>query len=524
VAGDDDRLREALAGRYAIERELGSGGMATVHLARDAKHDREVAVKVLKPELAAAVGPDRFLREIKITARLNHPHILPLLDSGEADGFLYYVMPYVSGGSLRQLLRSEADVSVAAAVRITEQVAFALDHAHRLGVVHRDMKPENILFSEGHAIVADFGIAKAVSSISRDQLTRSGFPLGTPGYMSPEQAAGSTAQDPRTDVFGLACVTYEMLVSETPGMWPTEEAVRMGRFLDASPEHRARLEDLPGRLEQVLTKALAMRPSDRYATPGEFAAALAGSSEHTAHLSDSVVRAVVERAAELDAQHVTEEPALSVGGVERVAAEAGIPPARVREAMAELDARREELPADAAARGLVKPNFKKGRLTVDRTVPGSLPEADYEILVDEIQRFLGYVGTVSGVGNTINWSGTKPGFVGRDTRVTVTRRDSETLVHIEEHIEIRGPSMFAPAWGAAGGALLGALTAAVLGLTEPGMVAVVLPSAFGGAILTVNGMLQGLARYYAPQLENLADRLAAHIERRALPPSRTPSG
>ncbi len=523
MAGDTDRLRDALAGRYAIERELGSGGMATVHLARDAKHDREVAVKVLKPELAAAVGPNRFLREIKITARLNHPHILPLLDSGEADSFLYYVMPFVSGGSLRQLLRSEADVSVEAAVRITEQVASALDHAHRLGVVHRDMKPENILFSEGHAIVADFGIAKAVSSISRDQLTKSGFPLGTPGYMSPEQAAGSTAQDPRTDVFGLACVTYEMLVGETPGLWPTEEAVRMGRFLDASPDHRTRLEQLPGRLEQVLTKALALRPADRFATPGEFAGALAGSSEHTERLSDSVVRDVVERAAELDAQHVTEEGALSVGGVERVAAEVGIPPARVREAMAELDPRQDELPADAAARGLIKPNFKKGRLTVDRTIPGRLPEADYEILVEEIQRSLGYVGAVSGVGNTLNWSGAKPGFVGRDTRVTITRRETETLVHIEEHIEIRGPSMFSPAWGAAGGAGIGAAISAALGVPEAGMIVLVLSTAVGGAILTVNGVVQGLARHYAPQLENLANRLTAHIERRALPPARTPA-
>ena len=512
-----ETLRESLAGRYDLQHEIGSGGMAVVYLARDGKHDREVAVKVLKPELAAAVGSERFLREIKITAKLNHPHILPLLDSGEAGGFLYYVMPYVSGGSLRWVLKLDAILPVDRTVRITDQVASALDHAHRIGVVHRDMKPENILFSEGHAIVADFGIAKAVSAISRDQLTRSGFPLGTPGYMSPEQAAGSTAQDPRTDVFGLGCVTYEMLVGETPGMWPTEEAVRVGRFLDASPAHRKTLDKLPGRIEQALTKALAMRPSDRFATPGEYASALAGSSRRTARLSDSVVSDVVERAVELDAAHPTDEEALSIGGVEQVAAEVGIPPARVREALHEVDRSREALPADAVARGMIKPNFKKGRLTVERTVRGTLAEADYDVLIEEIQRTLGFVGTMSGVGNTLNWSGTKPGFVGRDVRVTITRGGDDTHVHLEEHIDIRGPSMFAPAWGAAGGGLVGAGLAAVLGAPEAGMIVMTLGSAFGGAVLMINGLIRGLARKYAPQLENLADQLAAHIERGALP-------
>jgi hypothetical protein len=494
-----ETLKGSLAGRYDLQHEIGSGGMAVVYLARDGKHDREVAVKVLKPELAAAVGPERFLREIKITARLNHPHILPLLDSGEAGEFLYYVMPYVSGGSLRRILKREVILAVDAAVRITEQVASALDHAHRLGVVHRDMKPENIMFSEGHAIVADFGIAKAVSAVSRDQLTRSGFPLGTPGYMSPEQAAGSTAQDPRTDVFGLACVTYEMLVGETPSMWPTEEEVRVGRFLDASAAHRRSLDKLPGRVEQVLTKALAMRPSDRFATPGEYARELAGSSQHTARLGDSVVAGVVERAAELDAVHQTEEGALSIGGVEQVAAEAGIPPARVREALREVAPHR-------------KPNFKKGRLTVERTVPGTLAEADYGILIEEIQGTLDFVGTVSGVGSTLNWSGTKPGFVGRDVRVTITRGGGDTHVHLEEHIDIRGPSMFAPAWGAGGGAAIGAVLAAAMGLHDTAMAVIAMGSAFTGAVLTVNGVIHGLARKYAPQLENLADRLAAHIE------------
>ena len=509
-----DAVTTALADRYAVERVLGSGGMATVYLARDRKHDRQVAVKVLKSDLAAAVGPERFLREIRITARLNHPHILPLLDSGDAGGFLYYVMPHVSGGSLRQRLRGDAMLSIQDAVRITEQVASALDHAHRLGVVHRDMKPENILFSEGHAIVADFGIAKVVSAVSRDQLTRSGFPLGTPGYMSPEQAAGSTAQDPRTDVFGLACVTYEMLVGETPGMWPSDEAVRMGRFLDASSDHRERLNRLPGHLEQTLVKALAMRPAGRYASPGDFASALAGSAEHGAKLGDAAVRDVVERAAALDAEHFDEDGALSVGGVEQVAAEAGIPPARVREAIGELERARAGVPAVAS--GSAKPAFRKGRLSIDRTVPGRMDEADYEILVDEIQRALGFVGSVSRVGGTLNWNGTKPGFVGRDVRVTITRGRDDTRVHVEEHIDLRGFSMFAPAWGAAGGAL--ATLGLMLYLGLPGEASVIaLPMAFVGAALVATGIPRGLARKYAPELESLADRLAAHVERRALP-------
>jgi serine/threonine protein kinase len=240
VTDASDRLASALADRYTIERAIGSGGMATVYLAEDRRYGRKVAVKVLKPDLAAAVGPERFLREIRITAQLNHPHILPLLDSGEADGFLYYVMPYVTGGSLRGHLGRDRTVERQLVLQVTAQVAAALDHAHRHGIVHRDIKPENILFSEGLAIVADFGIAKVVAGVSDGGLTRSGFPLGTPGYMSPEQAAGLTSLDPRTDVFGLACVVYEMLVGETPGLWPSDEALRMGRLLDAAPEHRVR--------------------------------------------------------------------------------------------------------------------------------------------------------------------------------------------------------------------------------------------------------------------------------------------
>ncbi|NIQ27752.1 MAG: protein kinase, partial [Gammaproteobacteria bacterium] len=210
------QIKTALAPRYEVEREIGSGGMATVYRARDSRHERQVAVKVLRSQLAAALGSDRFLREIRITARLNHPHILPLLDSGEAAGFLYYVMPYVAGGSLRRRLSDPRALALDDALRIARQVATALDYAHRHQVIHRDVKPENILFSEGLAVVADFGIARAVTAAGPERLTRSGMPVGTPGYMSPEQAMGITELDERTDVYSLGCVTYEMLVGATP--------------------------------------------------------------------------------------------------------------------------------------------------------------------------------------------------------------------------------------------------------------------------------------------------------------------
>ncbi|HSG82830.1 MAG TPA: serine/threonine-protein kinase, partial [Gemmatimonadota bacterium] len=294
-----DRIGDAMADRYAVEREIGSGGMASVYLAADLKYGRQVAVKVLRPELAAAVGSDRFLREIQVTAGLNHPHILPLLDSGEAGSFLYYVMPYVAGGSLRRRLNRDCQLPLDVVLRITQQVASALDHAHRYGVIHRDVKPENILFSEAIAVVADFGIAKAVGAAGPEALTRTGVPLGTPGYMSPEQAAGAASFDARTDVYGLAAVVYEMLIGEKPGMWPTEEALRLGRFVDATPEHRERLDNLPGRVEQVLVRGLAVRPVDRFATPLDLADALAAAGARGAKLSDSQVRAILARAAEL---------------------------------------------------------------------------------------------------------------------------------------------------------------------------------------------------------------------------------
>ncbi len=205
-----DRLKAALADRYAIERELGSGGMATVYLAEDLKHHRKVAVKVLRPDLAAALGPERFLREIEVAARLDHPHILPLHDSGEAQGFLYYVMPYVKGESLRDKLAAEGELPVSEAVRILRDIVDALAHAHREGVVHRDIKPDNVLLSDRHARVTDFGVAKAVSEATgRQALTTAGVPLGTPAYMAPEQAVADPHIDHRADIYAVGALAYE---------------------------------------------------------------------------------------------------------------------------------------------------------------------------------------------------------------------------------------------------------------------------------------------------------------------------
>jgi len=525
-------LSRALEGRYRFVREIGAGGMATVYLARDLRYDRDVAVKVLKPDIAAAVGTDRFLAEIRITAQLNHPHILPLLDSGRVSGspderlataeYLYYVMPHVADGSLRRRMRASSPLDLPTVLRIAEQVASALDHAHRHGVIHRDVKPENILFSEGLAVVADFGIAKALAAASGGGVTRSGFPLGTPGYMSPEQAAGRTTADPRTDVFGLGCVVYEMLIGETPELWPTEDGVRLGRFTDASPEHRARLDRLPGRLEQVLTGALAMRPADRFATPGDFVRALARNAEHGTPMGEREVRDLIRRAAELDAEQVTEDGALTLGAVERIAAEAGIPPARVRAAAAELTPQAAAVPAQAAAPpaariAVVPLPEKSGKVVIEREIDGEIPRELHEDLVADIHAVLGFVGSVSTVGGSLQWSGKLPGFVGRDVRILVAREHGKTRVRVEEHVELRGGSIFVPGWGAAGGALVTFGVVSALGLPEAAMV-LALPVAVGGAVATAFGTISGLSRARRPELERLADRLAETAARAALPP------
>src|SRR5262245_8400246 len=270
---DAVRLAAALDGRYTIERELGAGGMATVYLARDLKHNRHVALKLLHADLAQTVGAERFLREIQLAAKLSHPHILPLFDSGDAAGLLYYVMPNVDGQSLRDRLTRERQLAVGEAVRIAGEVAGALDYAHRHGVVHRDIKPENIMLQDGHALVADFGIGKALSDVEGQAFTQTGVSVGTPAYMSPEQAAGESV-DGRSDLYSLGCVLYEMLVGEQPFTGPTVQAVIAKRFVQTPADVSALREGVPRPLARAIQQVLARTPIDRYHTGADLAAAM----------------------------------------------------------------------------------------------------------------------------------------------------------------------------------------------------------------------------------------------------------
>jgi serine/threonine-protein kinase len=270
------RLSAALADRYRFERELGAGGMATVYLAHDLKHDRDVAIKVLHPDLGAALGGERFLSEIRTTARLQHPHILPLLDSGEADGLLYYVMPVVTGETLRARLEREHQLPITDAVRIAREVASALDYAHRQGVVHRDIKPENILLHDGSALVADFGIALAVQTAGGQRMTQTGLSLGTPSYMSPEQAMGEKTIDARSDVYALGAVAYEMLTGDAPFTGSTVQAI-VAKVLNADAERPSMMrKTIPLHVEAAVMTALAKLPADRFATAAAFSEALDG--------------------------------------------------------------------------------------------------------------------------------------------------------------------------------------------------------------------------------------------------------
>jgi serine/threonine-protein kinase len=276
-----EQLESALTGRYAIERELGRGGMATVYLAQDVRHDRPVALKVLHPDLGAALGGERFQREIRLAARLQHPHILSVHDSGEAAGLLWFTMPYIEGESLRDRLRREKQLPLRDALRIAREAAEALEYAHQHGVVHRDIKPENILLTGKptaggwHALVADFGIARALGQAdAEDKLTQTGLTVGTPAYMSPEQGSGERQLDGRTDIYSLGVVLYEMLAGEPPFTGPTAQAIVSRRFTETPRPVRSLRESVPEAVEQAVSRALARTPADRYPSAGQFAQAL----------------------------------------------------------------------------------------------------------------------------------------------------------------------------------------------------------------------------------------------------------
>ena len=292
------QLNAALDGRYAVDREIGAGGMATVYLATDIKHDRKVALKVLRPELGAVLGVERFLSEIRVTANLQHPNLLPLFDSGEANGLLFYVMPFVDGESLRAKLQKEKQLPVDEAIHIAVAVAGALDYAHKHGVIHRDIKPENILLQSGQPVIADFGIALAISKAGGQRVTQTGISLGTPHYMSPEQATGDRQVDGRTDIYSLGALLYEMLGGEPPHTGNTAQAIIARLLTDRPRPMRAVRDTVPENVEAAIERALAKLPADRFATAGEFAQALtgarsvstqAGASSHPAYRRDMPV-------------------------------------------------------------------------------------------------------------------------------------------------------------------------------------------------------------------------------------------
>jgi serine/threonine protein kinase len=536
-------LAAAVADRYELRRVLGRGGMATVYLGCDRKHHREVALKVLRPDLAASIGSERFLKEIEIAARLNHPHILPLYDSGRTGGqadrrpdasseqlaaqppnrladFLFYVMPYIDGGSLRQRLDA-GRLDGNEALAIAGSVADALTYAHRMGVFHRDIKPENILFSQGHPVVGDFGIAKAISTAGGANLTRTGFPLGTPGYMSPEQAAGLTDLDERTDVYSLAVVVYEMLVGEIPGRWPTEEAVRMGRFLELAAAHRARLAQVGAVIEGALVRGLAIRHDQRTPSPATLIAELRGApapAPPRRQYSEDDVREIVRLAAEREASNPTASGAMTIGGIEALAADVGIPADLVRSAAQSL---RSGATPPATPVEPVRTNRLIGgptRLFYERVVEGEVPEAEFPTLVDEIRRVLHNMGQVSQLGRSFTWSLARSGS-NRNLEVVVSVRAGYTRVIIQENLGVLIGGIFGGIGGGVGG---GGFTSILAILVKGGVVAgpgiaIAIPLWLLTVFATARTAYHYTSRKRARSLEHLADRLEAMARELAVP-------
>jgi len=508
-------LTAALADRYTLQRVLGRGGMATVYLADDRKHHRAVALKVLLPGLAAYLGAERFLKEIQIAARLTHPHILALHDSGEAGGFLYYVMPYIEGGSLRQQLEGppRRALSEQQALAIAEPVADALTYAHRMGVLHRDIKPENILFQQGHPIVADFGIAKAVSTAGGANLTRTGFPVGTPGYMSPEQAAGLTELDERTDVYSLAVVIYEMLIGDVPGRWPTEDAVRAGRFLEASASHRTRLTSVGSRMEAALVRGLAIRHDQRTATTAALLDELTrGSSGPRRRFDTAEVQEIVKRATEMEANK-TAAGAMTIGGVQALAEEVGVAPDLVRAAAESIQA------PPYVAPGALAPNRTNNwvagptELFFERVIEGELPEHEYYAVVEEIRRVMRNTGQVSQFGRSFSWIAAPGPGLRRDLEVAVSVRRGQTRITIRESMGQLIGAVFGGIGGGMGGGGIGPIIGVGVGALHlvGAAVVTVIPIWLGLTYLTARTVYHRSSTKRLRELEALANRLEAVV-------------
>jgi serine/threonine protein kinase len=504
-------LASALAGRYEVRDVLGRGGMATVYIAYDRKHQREVALKVLRPEISMTIGASRFLSEIQIVARMVHPHILPLHDSGEAEGFVYYVMPFINGGSLRDTLMREKRMSAERAIELAAPIADALTYAHSMGVLHRDIKPENVLFASAHPIVADFGIAKAVSSATSGvQLTRTGISLGTPGYMSPEQAAGFGDVDARTDVYSLAVLVYEMITGEVPGRWVTEESTRSARFMDCATSHRPYLAAAGASVEGALVRAMALRPEQRTATPGEFIADLRGQALVKRKYVSDDVRAIVSRAAELEASNPTMSGALTIGGMEQVARDAGIDPKFVRAAAADLSPR-----AHTKESALTQPksNILLGgptRLLFERVVDGEISETDYPALVEEIRRVIGEVGQVSQLGRSFSWTMNRGSGGIRQIEIGVTVRNGRTRIMAQETLGQLIGAIFGGVGGGVGGGGLGPVIAFMTrGLnTDPAALAIIIPAWLAVVYASTRTLYHRSVKKRAMTLEETVDRLA----------------
>ena len=505
-------LLQALAERYEIRDVLGRGGMATVYMAYDRKHQREVALKVLRPEIATTIGADRFLKEIQIVARMVHPHILPLHDSGEAEGFVYYVTPYIDGGSLRTCMEREGRMPAQRAIAIAEPIADALAYAHQLGVLHRDIKPENVLFARSHPIVADFGIAKAVSSAtSGAQLTRTGISLGTPGYMSPEQAAGFTDVDSRTDVYSLAILVYEMIVGAIPGRWVTEDSTRTGRFVDAAAAHRPYLSAAGGIVEGALVRALALRPDQRTATPAEFIEDLRGQAHAGKRkYRHDEIEAIVNRAAEIEASNPTMSGAMTIGGIEQVARDVGIEPRHVRSALAQMSPRRA---TRESALEQPKRNIIIGgptRVLFERVVEGELSDSDFTVMVEEIRVIMKEVGTVSQLGRSFSWTLNKGTQGTRNIEVAISVRNGRTRILIQENLNNLIGAVFGGIGGGMGGGGMGPIMGILFGgnVLAPSAMAFVIPMWIGLAYATARTSYYYSVRRREKALGELADRLA----------------